>query len=307
MEHRPSSISRNPTVWGCSTFTTGRRLEALTGQDLHWSQGEAVSPDWTVVAAAGTDHTNRVFELSTFDTTSELPSCVRPGPQAFSPNGSLVAMAGCGKSRIQVIEWRTGDVVLDQAETTKPSDPDEPGYVHDATFARRARRQPGKYLAVIAEEGLEIHDIESGRQVFGPKFPKSLRLAFDPTGEILAVGNEGGTALVLDFEALIGDADSDPMIRQIEAHPRPRHRHRFEPERRVGDVRTRLGPALGCRIRRHDGRSHARPGDLELVDFQPTGEELVYTDTAASRYAHSGRMADIAASTSLTADIASPA
>ena len=269
---------QEPDSLGLFDLTTGRRLEALTGQDLHWSQGEAVSPDWTVVAAAGTDHTNRVFELSTFDTTSELPSCARPGPQAFSPNGSLVAMAGCGKSRIRVIEWRTGDVVLDQAETTKPSDRDDAGYVHDAAFTPAGAPQPGKYLAVITEEGLEIHDIESGRQVFGPKFPKSLRLAFDPTGRFLAVGNEGGTALVLDFEALIGDAGSDPMIRQIEAHPDL-----------VIDIDMNQSGVLGTSAPGSVRLWNVESGDMmdevmldpeiwNFVDFQPTGEELVYTD-----------------------------
>ncbi len=235
-----------------------------------------MSPDWTVVAAAGLDHINRVFELSTLDKTSELPSCVRPGPQAFSPDGSLVAMADCGKSRIQVIKWRTDDVVLDQAETTKPSDPDEAGYVHDAAFTPAGAPEPGRYLAVIAEEGLEIHDIIPGRQVLSRSKEPALGVRSD--GQIPGGRQRGRYSRSARFRGPHREHRRRSMIRQIEAHPDL-----------VIDIDLNQSGVLGTSapgsVRLWDVESGEMLEEVVLdpeiwnfVDFQPTGEELVYTD-----------------------------
>ncbi len=166
-----------------------------------------------------------VRDFESFEPLSaQLPDCTIP--KAFSPDATLLVLSGSDEEpacRSRVIEWESGTVVLDLPW----------GYIHDAVF-NPVGSEAGRYLTIVANTSpdsektvTEIYDMSSRTVMYGTDMTQAVRLAFDPTGKYLAMANLDGTALVLDFEALVGGAGfptgdpnqvEDATVRELSAH-----------------------------------------------------------------------------------------
>jgi WD40 repeat protein/serine/threonine protein kinase len=144
----------------------------------------AFSPDGQTVASGSADHTVRLWNTATGAEVAALKG--HPGEViavAFAPDGKTVASGGADRT---VILWdvagRRQRVVLQHT-----------GGVRSLAFSA-----DGKMLAAAAVSGrqpsweVRFWDVEQAKALFAVPFPETheLFVAFAPTGNLLAVGNQ---------------------------------------------------------------------------------------------------------------------
>ena len=212
---------------------TGTRLASIDGYSDWWLQA-SVSPDWRLAAmvepgfipgAGGAIPEVWVRDLNTGERLHELPPCA--WPRAFSSNGSMLVLDGadfifrgvtqCAPAnapkdidhRSRVVDTITGEVLLNLG--------DRP--LLRAVFNPGGVLEPDRYLAFrswdpVRFEVVEIHDMLTGSQlaILDLEREEPLDLAFDPTGQYLAVGGQNSRAWVVDVKALVAGASVEESM-----------------------------------------------------------------------------------------------
>jgi WD40 repeat protein len=209
-------FSSEPNMVRVYDIGSGEQVRAFENQDLHWAHGEALSSDWSLVAMVDSEGNGWVRDFESFEPRSaQLPDCTTP--KAFSPDGLLLVLSGGDdpECRGRVVEWASGSEVLDLGGR----------YIHDAVF-NPSGAEAGRYLTIVANPSAdsettvsEIYDMSSRTLMSDIGLDQGVRLALDPTGKYLAMANLDGTALVLDFEALVSGAQlEEATVQKLSAH-----------------------------------------------------------------------------------------
>jgi DNA-binding SARP family transcriptional activator/WD40 repeat protein len=211
---------------------TGAPLASIDGFS-DWFLQASVSPDWRLVALAEPGFIPGASEplpeiwvrdLITGERLHELPPCV--WPRAFSSNGSMLVLDGadfifrgvtqCAANapkdidhRSRVVDPITGEVLLNLGDRPLLRALFNPGGVFE----------PDRYLAIrswdpVLFEVVEVHDMLTGSQVATLDIEREepLDLAFDPTGQYLAVGGQNSHAWVVDVKALVAGASVEESM-----------------------------------------------------------------------------------------------
>jgi WD40 repeat protein len=210
----------------------GSNLGSVTGA-VNWFLPAPVSPDWRllaivedVVAGIG-DPLPEASVQSLIGGKQVLPLPPCTWPKGFSSDGSMVLLDGqevmdiipqCASDnvpaevdgRTRVVDLASGDVVLDLGD--RPA-------VSTGAFNPPGVFDADRYLAInVGFELSEIHDVVTGELVSSVSvegdFP--LSVAFDPSGQYLAVGGQNSHAWVVDVEALIGGASVEEAMVMFE-------------------------------------------------------------------------------------------
>jgi WD40 repeat protein len=212
---------------------TGARLASVEGFS-DWFLEAPVSPDWRLVAIVEPGFIHGagealpeiwVRDLITGERLYTLPPCA--WPRAFSTNGSMLVLDGwdfifrgvtqCAPAnapkdidhRSRVVDPITGEMLLNLS--------DRP--LLRALFNPGGMFEPDRYLAIrswdpVHFETVEIHDMVTGSQVATLDIEREepLALAFDPTGQYLAVGGQNSHAWVVDVKALVAGASVEESM-----------------------------------------------------------------------------------------------
>lgn len=213
---------------------TGARLASIDGFSDWWLQA-SVSPDWQLVAMVESGFIKGAGEglpevwvrnLITGERLHQLPPCA--WPKAFSSDGSMLVLDGADfifrgvtqcvapanapeaiDHRSRVVDTFTGEVLLDLGDRPLLRALFNPGGVFE----------PDRYLAIrswdpVLLEVVEVHDMLTGSQVASLDIEREepLDLAFDPTGQYLAVGGQNSHAWVVDVKALVTGASVEESM-----------------------------------------------------------------------------------------------
>lgn len=212
---------------------SGARLASIEGYS-DWNLEAPVSPDWRLVAMVEPGFTYGAGQappevwvrgLITGERLHKLPPCV--WPRAFSSDGAMLVLDGvdfifrgvtqCAPGiapddidhRSRVVDTITGEVLLNLE--------DRP--LLRAVLNRGGVFEPDRYLAIrswnpVHFEVVEVHDILTGSLVATLDIEREepLDLAFDPTGQYLAVGGQNSHAWVIDVKALVEGASVEESM-----------------------------------------------------------------------------------------------
>jgi hypothetical protein len=192
----------------------------------------------------------------------------------------LLAISGGTETPAGVIDWETGDVVLDLAAN----------YLVTAEFNPDGVFESGRYLAYIESDRagrnnlLAIYDMATGQRVAGWEETDPIHLAFDPSGQYLAVGDVGGRAWVIDLAAVLrGRSVAEATIFDAQVFDDIVWRVAMGADGVLAASRTdavRLWDVF-------EGRPIGAPlvnESLPTLAFHPDGKSLMYTDQGIRTY-----------------------
>jgi WD40 repeat protein len=260
--------------------TTGEtRTERWPGGEYQ-NGGAPISPDWRHVAWRSASGETLVLDLATMDSVATLPEGA--SPRAFSPDGRLVAFSGWPDTGdpAGVIDWETGEMVLDLGVSYLVTAEFNPGGVFEA----------GRYMALIESDRvgrnnlLAIYDMSTGGRIADWEETDPIHLAFDPTGRYLAVGDVGGRAWVVDLALLLeGRSVSEATVFDVQAFDDIVWRVAISADGVLATSRSaevRLWNIFdGVLV----GTAYARTA-IPALAFHPDGRSLMYTDEGIRTY-----------------------
>lgn len=187
---------------------------------------------------------------------------------AFSPDGRIVAVAGCAR-RTEAQGCIAGGIRLISPLTFPPIRAWEahPGYIRSLAFS-----PDGELLATASADGVLLWEVATGRRVHTLSHPEAMGIqtvAFHPNGQLLAAGAEDGSVL-------LWDRFTGQLIGRWEAHPEAVRDLAFSPEGRwlatgSRDTSVKVWEALSGRLVK---ALRGRLGWILTVAFSPDGRWL---------------------------------
>jgi WD40 repeat protein len=260
------------------TVSGETRTERWPGGFFFQNGGAPISQDWRHIAWLAETGEATVVDFETLEVEAALPDGA--DPKTFSPDGRLLAISGGTETPAGVIDWETGDVVLDLAAS----------YLVTAEFNPDGVFESGRYLAYIESDRagrnnlLAIYDMATGQRVAGWEETDPIHLAFDPSGQYLAVGDVGGRAWVIDLAAVLrGRSVAEATIFDAQVFDDIVWRVAMGADGVLAASRTdavRLWDVF-------EGRPIGAPlvnESLPTLAFHPDGRSLMYTDQGIRTY-----------------------